>query len=274
MSIFNKIDYRENIRTLVNNRKKFDSSVTFQKMAKAMRIQKAYLSQVLNGSRDFNQDQLHMACEYLDLKEHEREYLKLLVEYERSGLADRRRILKAEIKKMQKTYSKTSAHIDVDEVVRAPNRDDYYLDPFNQIVHQCLDIEKYQSQPLELAKVLFVPVERVKKSLMALERMGIIRFENGKVIDEAVAIHLPKDSPLFQSWKSNLNQLAQNRIKHIGDNKTYNFSAVFGADEEVRSELESEFMKFISKAKKISEKTKVKEVYQMNFDLFSWTEDY
>ena len=99
MNIFNKIDYRKNLKLLVENRKKLDTTVTYQRMAEHMRIQKAYLSQVIKGARELSQDQLYMAMDYLDLKDSEREFLTLSLEYERSALMLRKRQLKTQIVK-------------------------------------------------------------------------------------------------------------------------------------------------------------------------------
>jgi uncharacterized protein (TIGR02147 family) len=274
MSIFSKLDYRVILKEIVEGKKKIDSSINFQSLATASRIQKAYLSQVIKGHRDLSQDQLHLACGYLELKEHESHYFSLLLEYARSGLSERKKKLLQEIKKLQKQHSKTSAHIEVNVHERnIVNRDDYHLDPFNQIVHLCISIPKLRDNPKAIAKALFVPLVTVTNSLKKLEKMDIIKVENGKIVDEARDLHIPKDSPLFLAWKNSLNLLSQNRIRLLGDSKSYNFSVVFTADEEVQKEIHHQFMLFLKKVKKMVEKCEDKEVFQMNFDLFSWSEE-
>ena len=102
MNIYNELDYREILKKSVEERKKIDSSVTYQAMAEHMRIQKAYLSQVIKGIRDLNQDQLYLACDFLSFAPDESEYLKLLLDYARCGLKDREKVLLKEIKVWQK----------------------------------------------------------------------------------------------------------------------------------------------------------------------------
>ncbi len=275
MSIFNKIDYRENLKTLVENRKKLDSSVTYQRMAEHMRIQKAYLSQVIKGIRDLSQDQLYMAMDYLDLKEHEREFLRLSLEYERSGLMLRKRELKIDLTKLQKKYSKTSAYIEVEEMdTNTSGIDAYYLDPWNAVVQICLWIPSLNQDPREIAHALNLPVSKVQSVFVTLEKVGVIEVEKGKVKLTKNKMHIPKDSPLFQLWRSSLNSIAQNRLQVISEDQKYSFQVVFSADENAQKEINEEFLKFLKKVEKTVKDAKNKEVYQMSFDLFSWTKDY
>lgn len=275
MSIFNKLDYRENIKNLVQNRKKLDSSVTYQRMAEFMRIQKAYLSQVIKGHRDLSQDQLYMAMDYLDLKDHEKEFMQLSLEYERSGILTRKRELKKQLKMMQNKYSKTSEHIDVDEVDgHGHNLDSYFLDPYNMLIHMCLSVPKLKQSPKEIAHSLMIPLSKVQSSLTELERMGIITVDKGKIIIIKDGIHIPKESPLFPVWRMHLNQLAQQRVQVLAENKCYNFQATFGANQEVLDEIRSEFHKFIKKVQRLATDAKEEEVLHLSFDLFSWTESF
>ena len=109
-------------------------------------------------------------------------------------------------------------------------------------------------------------------SLASLERMKIIEIRDGKFCDISGDLHLPKDSPLFTAWKAALNQLAMSRIKLLEETKTYNFSVIFGATEETRRQIHEGFLQYLKKVRKVVEKAKCDEIFQMNFDLFSWTQ--
>lgn len=258
---------------MIVSKKKLDKSINFQNLATSMRIHKAYLSQVIKGERDLSQDQLYLACKYLDLKDHEYDYLKLLLEYARCGLEQRKQELKKTIKEIQKSYKKTTSHIDVKKHKRENiNRDDYFLDPLNQVVHMCLSIPKYKKDPKSMAQVLFIPQKKIVTILQKLESMKIIKIESGQVTDQAFDLHLPRNSALFSAWNSSLNDLAMNRIKIISENKSYNFAVIFGANEAVKNQVHDAFLQFLKKVKKLVEKADpIDEVFQMRFDLFSWT---
>ena len=273
MNIFNELDYREVLRKTVEERKKVDSSLTYQAMAASMRVQKAYLSQVIKGVRDLGQDQLYLACKFLSFSPEESEYLKILLDYSRCGLEDRKKDLLREIKIWQKQKNKTSQYIDVEELSnREINREDYYLDPMNQVVHMGLYCDEFRKDPMKLASKLYLPKKRISEYLNSLQRMGIIEINTKGIKIKEVELHLPKDSTIFHSYKSQCYTNTMNRLKKLDESKTYNFTVIFSGDEQVRNELNNEFMKFLTKAKKLVKNCKSKEVFQMNFDLFSWTE--
>jgi hypothetical protein len=52
----------------------------------------------------------------------------------------------------------------------------------------------------------------------------------------------------------------------------YSFSVTFSGDRATRNWLQQEFLALLSRAEAKVKKAKNEEVYQMNFDLFSWTE--
>ena len=66
----------------------------FQSLAHAARIQKSYLSKVVTGRADLTTDQLYLICRHLDLDPEAARYLELLLERERSGVAERREELR------------------------------------------------------------------------------------------------------------------------------------------------------------------------------------
>lgn len=273
MNIFNELNYRKIIKDIVEERKKIDNSINFQAMAQYMNIQKAYLSQVIKDKRDLSQDQLFSASLYLKLTDIEYEYMQLLLEYERSGIKIRRDELLKLIKEMQKKYSKTSKHINVNEInIDAKElQKEYYLDPINQLVHIALSIKEFRDEPLKLSEHLLIPKEKVKAVIIELEKMKVIVLKDGRVIDTLQNIHLPRSSPLFYPWKVALNNHCINKVKFLDEADSYNMSACFSADEKSRKEVHKLFMEFLNKAKTKIDQSSDKNLYQINFDLFRWT---
>ena len=60
-------------------------------MADHMRIQKPYISKVINNMADFSSDQLYMACDFLGFGEDEKNYMLLLLELERTTYTERKK---------------------------------------------------------------------------------------------------------------------------------------------------------------------------------------
>jgi len=274
MSVFHYQDYRQLIKDEVEKRKALDSKFNFQRMSEKTGIQKAYLSQVLGGQRDLAQDQLFKVCQFLGLGAEESDYMALLLEYARSGLSERKSFLKKKIEEWQRANLKTEKNVAVKEVTLSNESVAlYYLDPLHQLVHIALDIPRFRKNPTELLNYLAISKEKLAWILTNLEKMEIVQLKEGEVKVLHHNLHLPKDSPLFWSWKTSLATMAYQHLRNNSrdKDKNYTFSVVFAADEETRLKLHQMFMDFLKDAKKFVGEAKSKEVYQMNFDLFPWT---
>lgn len=274
MHIYQWIDYKIVIKNLIEARKKVNPTCTYQNMAIFMRIQKAYLSQVIKGRRELNTDQLYMACKYLTLGEEESQYLQLSLEYCRSGISERKQVLKNELEKIRLKHAKTDAHIDV-QAVRIPQEPDrmkYYLDPYHQIVHIAMAVEKYRQKPQRLVKDLHLSKEKLFQVIESLVKMGIIEVHDDQVSVLVNNIHLPKDAAVFSSWRHMLNGLSTQKLSSASDPLAYNFSVVFASSDETRGRIQAAFLDFLRHTKKLVGASKPERVFQLNFDLFAWTD--
>src|SRR5688572_6843157 len=112
MNIFAEKSYRKIFTTLVLERKQLSSSVNFQEISRYARIPKSYLSRVIHGKADLNQDQMSLACEFLGLSEAETDYMLLLLDYERSSLKKRKLRLEQKISRIQAENMEIKHHIE------------------------------------------------------------------------------------------------------------------------------------------------------------------
>jgi hypothetical protein len=86
------------------------------------------------------------------------------------------------------------------------------------------------------------------------------------------SLHLPKDSSLIHPHQTLLRvksiEHQQNKSQDAGN---YAFSVTFSCDEEGRKKIQEEFLKYLKSVQKTVQNAGSEEVYQINFDLFSWT---
>lgn len=76
MSIYKHIDYKILLKNSLETKKSsLGRAFTYESMAKACRIQKTYLSRVLNRDGDLSRDQLYRACEFLGFSAAEKEFV-------------------------------------------------------------------------------------------------------------------------------------------------------------------------------------------------------
>jgi transcriptional regulator with XRE-family HTH domain len=268
--IYQLSDYRRVLEVFVERQKERGIKYTYEKLAEALRIQKSYLSKVLSGQSDLNQDQLYLAAREMELSKEETDFLSLLLEKERSSLVERRKELDREIQGIQKQYLKTDKHIKTPiSNISLEVLSEYYLDPWLQILHIALSIENFRKAPLLLGGKFSLSKERVIIYLKTLEKMKLIEWK-GEVKVLVESLHLPRDSSIFWAWRTQLINMGTERSKNLPIDESYNFSVVFSGDEKTRLGLQKKFLLFLQEAEKMVSSAKAKGLYQMNFDLFPW----
>lgn len=277
LNIYSTDDYRNVINEIMSEKKFLDKSFTFQAMANFIRVQKPYLSKIMNGRADFNSDQLFMSCKYLEMSEEEISYILLLLEHERCTYPERRKQLHKSIQKIQdsKRDSKnilikdiqTRDALDFDESIHI----EYYLDPIILIVHIFLTIPRFKKNIDSIATELFLSKDHLNDVLKKLVDMSIIEINDGKVNVLIKTLHLPRESKVVSSHQQMMKQYALYRMNRIPVEKKKAFAVTFSSNENSRRKIELEFNKFLAKVREISMEGDKEDCYQLNFDFFPWS---
>ncbi len=272
MSPFQFTDYRTYYRDEVSARKKLDSSINFQNMSDAMRIQKPFLSKVVNGHSHLTKDHLYLANEYLRLSAEESDFIDLIHEYQTSSLKVRQEKLRKEIELEQRKHLRTDKHIRTTSPAsqQSDSIREYYLDPSFQLVHVAMSIERYRRDIKLLASDLMFPIERVVKAVGKLEDLGILKREGSALKVVAHDLHLPRNSKEYMAWNSQLRAAAMQRCQNLPSDEAYGFSVVFSTDEPTRREIQEMYLKFVKEVQRLTSGSEEKNLYQLNFDLFNW----
>lgn len=272
-AIFKADDYRQALRqTVYFQKERVGRALSFQKMAEHCRIQKTYLSKVLNQGGNLTRDQVYLACDYLNLKDSEAEFVMTLHELDGAVVLPRQKKLKERIEKMRSQYLKTESHIDA-PVAEAKTQDlqVYYLDPVLQLIHILLTVARFAKDPALIAKTIGLNEGFVKEKLHTLERLNIIERTDSSYRVLNSELHLSADSEIFGPYRKLMRLMAINKLDHVDPKKAYSFSVIFSSNPQVRSQIQEQFLNFLSKVKKLVSGADEREVYQLNFDLFDWT---
>ncbi len=273
MNVFSSSNYREILKETVEERKRIDRSYTFQRLAEEIHVQKPYLSKVLKGDAHLSTDQLFMAARALGLTEEETHYLDLLLELARTGLPDRRKKLQKAVSAIQEANLKSEKSL-ANRPVLATEEGiiEYYLQPIHQVVHICLSIDRYRANPTLLATELGLHPQMLLPVLDNLERMGLVKREGEKMRVQVRNIHLPRDSAAYVAWRNQVRLLALQRLQALPREKAYGFSMAFSANQETYKKVQSRFLEFLREIDPWIEKAPPEQAFQVNFDLFPWTE--
>jgi uncharacterized protein (TIGR02147 family) len=272
MNIYRKTDYRLILKEVIAERKKLDSTINFQKMASQIRVPKSYLSRVLGGHAELNNDQIFMVCEFLEFNDHELTYMNLLVDYARSAINSRKIKLLGQIREIQALKLDSKSSLSASEMkIDHEDIEEYYLNPLIQLIHVCLAIPRYQKDQILLATDLRVSISKVITALSKLERMGLVKKIKGELKIQNENLHLAKSSRLFKPWRNQLKLMSINRIEAIPDDQSYSFSVIFSGTEDLKKEIQSRFLEFLKGIEGLTKVSPQEEVYQMGFELFPWT---
>jgi uncharacterized protein (TIGR02147 family) len=273
MNIYLENDYRKTLKQCVQERKNVDPEFSFQKLAGAMRIQGPYLSKVLSGSADLNEDQMYLGCEHLQMNDEQIEYMLLLLARSRTTLRQRKEAFSERISAIQEKHRDTRAYLTSSPAPTLPSFQEYYLDPFNQIVHIALLVERYNNDLNLLANRLRSTLERVASAIHRLEQLGLIERKGNKITVIRDDLHLPSDSPIYPFWRSQIRQLSLSRMQIAPSRRDHCFSVTFSADRKTRDRILEGFLALLKQSESWVKNSKSEEVFQMNFDLFAWTQE-
>lgn len=269
MNIYGHLKYRAAIKDIFETQQKLGVKRTLRGLAAEVGLQASFLTNVLKGRFDFNADQLYAIAKALEIPEAETKYLLLLLEHERSVNPQRKKDLKKEIDSLRDENAQTEKHIS-SVALSSDAMAEYYLDPFMPLVNLYLTISPYDENPLDLAKIIGISKDHLKKIFAVMERIGCIVPEGTRYKVLYQSHHLPKDNPLCNPHQSLIRIKSIDQMQRLDAREKYSFSATLSGSEETREKLQAAFMDFLRKAEALVQTAKSEKIYQMNFDLFPW----
>lgn len=269
MNIYEYSDYRVFLRERVEAGKVSRTKLTYAQLAKAMRIQRSYLSQVLSGAHTLNADQLYLAAEEIGLSEKEREFLLLLLEIDRSQVPGRRDQLVKRCAELREEHTRSEHYLTSDLFVKESLQDnEYFQDPLTALVHVFLMIKTYRTNPPKLAAKLAISAERLEATFKILERAGMLKY-TAQGIDVCVrSLHLAKTSPLTAYHGTYFRHHGIAELQNRRDENSYFFTTTFSATEGTRERIRLAFLALLREASSWIAGAKEEQAFQLNFDLF------
>lgn len=270
MDIFSYKSYKKCLTETLLEKKKSRPQYTFEALAKAMGVQKTYLSRVLKHKGSLSEDQLYLACSYLKISKPEMKYLITLWRWENGVHPERKAYYDKKIEELRHHNLKTESKLDL-KTKQVDHISEYYSDPYFSLIHMFMTIEHFQKAPDLLKEHLGLSKNQIYFYLDRLCDMHLIAFEDKKWKSIQESIHLPRTSHLIKSYRTLMRLKAINKMEHLEEDQYYSFSVAFSSNPAVQKEIHSRFLKFLSDVQKMVISEKETDVYQMNFDLLKWS---
>ncbi len=276
--MFSFTDYRPALRALADSLKEKDPGFSHAKFAEVIRAQKTFMSKVFSEEAHLSEDHMYLVYEKIPLSDLERCYLKLIYDYTRSGLQERKDKLLQEIHEIQDQWRRSGAHLKAEftsprpSVTEDANLISYYLEPWAPLIHMYLTLEQYQIQPsLLITKLGMSGEEHLNSVLQILKSCGFIDTKDSKTVATVSHIHLDSKSPFLRSHQTLARMHSGEHLLRLPVDRRFVFAVTFSANAETQSKIRQAFLAFSKEVEVLVRDSDPKDVYQLNFELFPWS---
>ena len=267
MDVFEHRDYRRIIRELIQAKPKGGYG-ELSRLARHAGCNPTYVSQVLNGSKNFTEDQGYLAAEFLNLNERETLYFLLLVQRERSGSHQVKKLLDKEISARQKEAQKVKNRVTTDTELGFDQQAVFYSDWLYTAVHALASIPAYQSVDA-IAAHLQIPRQKIVAVAEWLVRNGLCKEQKGKIVMGPATTFVDRDSPLSSRHHGNWRLRAMDKMS-AGSEPDFFFTAPFSISRADYDSIRKELVQAIDAVAKRVRKTEPELMAVINLDLFSY----
>jgi len=273
-SVFEYLNYRALLREQANRWKREHTGWTLHRIAEKAAIQAPYLTNVLKERAHLSADQLHALSQVFQWDQDELDYANLLQEWERSGLAPRRALLKQKIERVRKQKLETKSNLQKELIESTPEEfTRFFLNPFYFLLNVFMGIPRFSKDPSRIAACLNVHPSRVNTWLKDLVRMKFLEPEKNGYKRIRSNFHLPRESPLCEPHQQLMLQLSHQHLQSLPEDRKYSFTVSFSADAATRETIQREFLKFLKVIEPAVKNAPPEEIYGMRFDLFQWSHE-
>ncbi len=235
-------------------------------LAKHIRCQTTYISQVLNKSAHFNLEQAYLVCEFLQLSDLETEYFLLLIQKER---ASHKQLIDYLNKKIELILNQ---HLDIKKRVistRELSEEDktvYYSHWLYLAVHIAVGIQDYNTKA-KLTAYLSVDTAKLNQVLDFLLKVGLIEQVKGEYRMGPCHMHLESSSHLIQHHHLNWRLKALTAVEKK-QNSNMHYSMVCSLAKKDVGKIKDQFIKIIKENNMIIGESKEEVLFCNVIDFF------
>jgi len=171
-------------------------------LAKVLHVNSTYVSQVLNGDKNFTLEQGLEVCHTLGLNDLQMEYFLSLLNYERAGTIKLKNYYEGQRQEIFKRSELVSHRIKKAVELGQEQKAYYYSDPFIIILKLLSSLENFNSLE-EMAAYLNLPVANLSSHFNFLIENGLIIQDENGLKSGITRTHLKADEPLVQRHHTN-----------------------------------------------------------------------
>ncbi|WP_413578114.1 TIGR02147 family protein [Bdellovibrio sp. HCB290] len=200
-NIYGYLEYRDIILDLV---KIAPARGKRKELAEALGCQMSFLTQVLNGTKDFNHEQGLKVCRFLNFSEVEEDYFLDLISFARAGTKELKNKIEKKLMRVRTEQGLLKNRLSEADELDEKDKAIYYSDWSYAAVHMAVTIPTLRNIQ-RLSEALQISVADLQPIVKFLSDKKLITMERGSLEPGTKNIFISKDSPLVvqhhQNWR-------------------------------------------------------------------------
>lgn len=235
-------------------------------LAEFINLHPTSLSQVLNGTRSFTEEQVFLLAEYLDLSEMENQYVTLLYQISQTNNKTYKTRLLKRRDNLKKKSLNLATRIDKDKTLSEEEKSIFYSSWYYTCIWVFISIDGGKTKD-DIQERLNLDKKKIAEVLEFLIRADLCYQENGRYFHKVNRTHLEKSSPFLKQHHANW------RIKSIekkdrAEDTDLSFTAPLSLSRKDYNMLREEMVGLIKKVSDTVNETKPDDIYCFNMDFF------
>lgn len=236
------------------------------KFAAYLRVQPAFISQVLNCKSALSLEQADLANQFFEHSSEEAEFFLLLTSHDRAGTNSLKSIFVSQIQKILQNRQLLVQRIGKKAEITKEAKGVYYSSWIYPTVHIGCTIPALATRS-RLAEYLNISPDLVGKALDFLEQNLLVEKINNQYQTTNNWVRLGKDSDHIIKHHTNWRHLAIQNLD-IQTDEDLHYSGVFSMDANSFHQIKSAFLDFIKMQMKTVESAKEVDLFVMGIDFF------
>lgn len=241
-------------------------------LARYLKCQPAFLSQVLAGKAQLSKDMAFATCKFLGLAPVATEFFLLLLDYSRAGSKELSNFLRKQIEARQNSSKAVSERLALDDSIN----DDilastYYSSWIYSAVHIAAALKEVELTSEEaLAQRFHVTRATIAAVKRFLAASGLIMIEGEYMRISSRRIHIKPSSPWISRHHVNWRLKTINNLELAHDDDLH-YSSVLALSLEDAEQLRELTLELLAKKEKILRDSPEDRLFAFNVDLFELT---
>lgn len=235
-------------------------------IARALRCQPTYVSQVLNGSSHFSLEQGDEIADFFGLTSGQKHFFLLLLQRERAGTKKLNRYFTIQIEELLRRRLVLTSRLGGKNSLSKEAQSIYYSSWIYAAIHMALTIPELRS-PDELARYLGLPKKRVGEAVEFLCRAGVVKKVEGGLHVGDAQIRLGNHSYLVVQHHANWRNKAIESLERETLTDLH-YSAVVTLSRADVLKLKDSILEFMRQSLLAIRASREEELYSFCIDLF------